>query len=311
MCVCNPKTLVKYDELPKINGVAIEGIYAMKHDIDGFYRNRDAYSNETPDYYLCSPYFFRDEKVLIKTLPKKIAAIFGIQEYEGKRVNITNLHYRTRDSANGSFVDETMSIGGNTVSGGNSHSFEVYRGMDNHGINIDSELAKKMLNTLKINVNIEPCKIWEYTFDPCTHLRNEGGLNYPDHACSGWRRWGEMPYVTYDNGEHIRVLYEPLKAHVYLEKVIPQKGDTGLIKVSFNSSYEDNHNIFCFISHWKENVKDAANEMIRWQIDGFSRDKRTIRATPLINDEPKSKERIEEFNGRSQWYKIMRYVPIL
>ena len=275
MVAVSKETIVKYEELPVINGVCIKAIYAYQRN-ENYYRCTDAPSIEKTDYYHCVPYFSKDNSINIKTLPKELADIFGNQVYGEDKIHVTHMSYRTSCSGNGSFTDDTMDICGSRINGTRS-SFSIYRGVKyDIGVPLDSELGKKMLNTLRKKYTVEECKIWEYTFDPCTHLRNEGGLNYPDYACQGWRRPHKMPYVTYDKCKTFRVYFEPMNMHVYLERIDEplEKGDV-FVMVDF-SRERDEWDKFCFINHWADTKQGCANEIIRYKVDSVSRDKKRL-----------------------------------
>lgn len=282
MCVCSPETLIKLEELPKINGVHISAIYAYKRNMS-YYRLSDANSIDETDFYLCVPYFHKDKPIRISTLPKELADIFGDQHYGSKKVHVTHMWYRTSDSCNGSFTDDSMEI----IGGGGR--FNIFRGIDDLGIDINSDLAVKMLNTLNKKFTVKECEEWEYMFYPCTHLRTEGGLNYPDLACSGWRR-EEMPYVTYDNCKNMRVYYPPMNMHVYISKLEnnPEIGDE-FICLNFNSDYEKSTQ-FCFINHWGSTKEGAANEIIRYRVDSIDKDKKGFKASAIVNEKPQFKK---------------------
>lgn len=303
MCVVHPNTLIEYNELPKINGVLISAIYAQKHDIDGFYTNRDLYVGETPDFYLCVPVFSRSGYIRIKELPNEFKEIFGNQIGYNRKVQINSISYRTSNSYNGSFVDDSICISGTKVTNKTSDSFSICRGVNDYGIGCNSDLGLKMLATLNLNVKVKACDEWDYMFYPCNKLFNIGGLNYPDTPCSSWKN-RDMPYVSYDNKENIRVYFEPTNSHLYLQRVEPEIGDEDLICVEFPTGYDKKPEIFCFINHWSRTKENAPNQIIRWRID--KKTKNSVDATAMINGEPEMKREKNTF----EWYRLMRLVNI-
>ena len=51
-----PNSIIKYDELPTINGELIESIFAYKWK-ENYYKAGDCPTGEKPDFFLCQSYF--------------------------------------------------------------------------------------------------------------------------------------------------------------------------------------------------------------------------------------------------------------
>jgi hypothetical protein len=281
MSVCSKETIIQYEELPEFNGIKIKSIYAQKRD-DGYYRTRDLWAGETPDFYLLVPYFFalhnepEYQYQYVKTLPESIACVFGIQEHEGSIMDVHYITYRTSGSGNGSFTDESMHLGGTLMTNKTSHSFSLYRGLNQYGVKAKSNLGKRMLGTLKTKIDAPHCKEWEYTYYPCSFIRTEGGLNYPDVALESWRWSYGRPYISNDNGknDNIRVWHEGMKAHVYLQRADNiENGEENLVHVDHSRHHDKKPEQFCIIDEWASTKEGAANEIIRFKAkktkDGF------------------------------------------
>ena len=312
MCVCSPETLVKNSERPKINGIEIAAIYSKKLYVTG---STDAYTSKETDFYLCVPWYgyITGKPFKIKTLPPVFAALFGKQKYKDRTLDITHISFRESDSSNGSFTDETMEI-----SDGNNRSFTIYRGcpyMIKHGaVDPDSSFGKKMLATLGSKSNAELCPEGFASYYPQTPIQRVGRFVYPDAAQPSWR-WlsGGRPYVTINHADqsNIRVYHEEYKAHLYLEQVIPQKGDEGLIRCKF--SYEQNADTRCNkgfnfvqLSEWTENKKEDPGGIIRWRILRMKRDKKSVEVAAVIND----KIQFREESWMSNYYRLNSMVKI-
>lgn len=279
MSVCSKETLIGINELPIFNGIRISAIYAQKRD-ENFYRVRDAYGDETPDFYLLVPYFWTSNKnQYVKTLPESLLKVFGKQTYNDKTTYVTHITYRTSDSSNGSFIDESIYL-----KGGN-FGISFYRGLDDkYGVNGNSELGKNILGTLNVKIDVPHCEEWEYTFYPCSFIRREGGFNYPDVACSGWRwLYGENPYISNEFGKrnNIRVWDDEYNAHLYLQRVTSvNDGDENLIVVEFSRYRDKKPDQFCTIQKWANTKKGAENEIIRFNAKMI---KNEIRLVPIVN----------------------------
>ena len=274
-----------YDsEFPKINGMKITAIYGRMetaHRTDQILS--DAY-DEKPDYYL----LVTDERdytnmksgkkpnIMTRELPKEIAAFFGEQEINGEKVYVTRMTIRERCSGNGSFVDQTLDFSGSCGAFCKVISYYRLKRWDKaHNLAIfkDEELGKKIESAFSgksYKVEALP-KDFDYEY-PCSYIRTEGGLNYPDTKLSGWRWIYGSPYVRniYDS-KFIRVFMEGLNAHVYLEEVDPQEGDIDLIKVQFRREYDskilgNKGDYFCNVVTWAPSKIEAPGEIIRYNV---------------------------------------------
>jgi len=280
----NKEILIKIDELPKINGVAIQSIYRCVHNLSGI---KGAYpDNENIFiYYECHPYFHtvNPKKYPVQRigkLPKELAILFdNVQttkyKYDDKKelversVKVSSIWYRTRCSGNGSFIDDSISVSGINLHNKTSGSISVTRGTKNFGVNEGSKVGKLLLNTLNISYKCELLNEWQYTYYPTTTLRNVDGLNYPDQQCSGWRRSNKMPYVSLDDKKSLRILNENIKAHVYLLKVEPDEVQEGVeyVLVNFNHSHDGEPDKYCNIRSWAHFKEDTPNQMIHYRVD--------------------------------------------
>lgn len=273
----NKEILIDIDELPKINGFAINSIYKCIHNLSGI---KGAYPDKENIfvYYTCYPYFYsvdpkRYPLQRIEKLPKELAILFDnsqVAEYKYNdkpvktQVIINSINYRTSCSGNGSFIDDSIYASGvNLIN--RSDSISVTRGT-NRKIN---EVGQLLLNTLNISYDCPLLKEWQYTYYPTTTLRRVDNLNYPDPECSGWRRDTKMPYVSLDNRKSLRVLNENIKAHVYLLKVEESEIEIGAeyVGVKFSYRYDEEPDKYCFIRSWAHFKEDSPNQMIHFKVE--------------------------------------------
>jgi len=274
MSICSKETIIGIDELPIFNGIRIKSIYAKKRD-ERYYETRDLYGDETPDFYLLVPYFSSQKDQYVKTLPDSLLNVFGNKTDKGKKGFVKSITYRTSGSGNGSFVDDSISLGG----------FSFYRGLDKkYGVDGNSEFGKNILATLNTKIDVPHCKEWEYCFYPCSFVRKEGGLNYPDVALDSWRwLYGKNPYISNEFGkrDNIRAWDEDMKAHLYLQRVDSvNDGDENLIIVRFSSHYDKKPDQFCTIQRWSDTKVNAKNEIMRFNVKTI---KNEIKLIPIVN----------------------------
>ena len=272
----NKEILIKDSELPKVNGVRINAIYAR---METAYRTDqilgDCYTDK-PDYYLLVT-DDRDYKngkwidkpdLKVKTLPPALAELFGKVEVNGKTKLVTNLWFRTRCSGNGSFIDESISFS----------SFSYYRlkrgTWGEESVFIGEPFEEKIKAVLGKSFKVEILPEWYNVEYPHTPLRNEGGLLYPDYKLSGWRRSYKMPFVSndYPSKDNIRVFYESYNAHVYLSRVKEiNEGDENLVAVSFSNDSNE-WNKFCCISTWADTKTEDPHGIIRYKALKFKKE---------------------------------------
>ena len=278
MSVLYKNTLIKIDELPKINGESIKAIFPMKY-YEKYNRVQSCYKGDVADYYYCSNYFHNGRDLRIKELPKEFKELMGDDSY---------ISYRVRGSGNGSFIDDSIYI-----SVIDSQNFSVTRGDNNTEF---SEIGVKLLNTLNKEYICEEVGEYEFIKTDSVPFRIEGGFSYPDKSCIGWRKPTEFPYVSNEVGsvDNIRVFDEDINAHVYLQKVSElKKGDTDLVRVIFTS---DKPHLFCNILKWTFNP----NDYIRFNIEVKHRDN-TYGAIAMNNTERRFKQTV--YNG--QMYRVI------
>lgn len=265
----NRELIIKREELPVVNGRRINAIYAC---METAYRTdqilHDCYTDK-PDYYhlVTNDRDFKDGRwfdvpdINVKTLPPALAALFGKVRINGEIKLVTNIWFRTSDSGNGSFTDQSISF----------KSFSYYRmerGTWGEGSVFKGEPFEEKINAvLNHKFTVEELPEWYDREYPHTPLRRVGELLYPDTKLSGWRRSYDMPFVSnnYPNNDHIRVFYAPYNAHIYLSRVKEiKKGDDNLVEVSFS---RDNNkwDKFCCISTWAETKKEDPLGIIRWK----------------------------------------------
>lgn len=263
----NSKSFVSTKNLPKINGMAIDGVYSQYCEVKERYQNQ--YADDTNYYKLSARYanntYSDDKDQLVKVLPDVFKKIFDTKVINGMQIKrIDSMWIRTSDSANGSFDDQTISLSCVTTNGNFFHP-ALYLGFPYkkdalHMIDPESELGLHM--TAMVSADSREHKIssllavdvlpdWYGTVFPQTFLRNEGGVNYPDAEREHWRSQCGSPYVTYDGKENIRVYDDNIKAHVYLTKVKSvELDDDNLVMVDF--AYDsDKRDKFCFIHSWR------------------------------------------------------------
>jgi len=296
MSICSKNTLITISELPTFEGIAIKAIYAQKRD-DIFYRTRDLYTGETADFYELVPYFIclkGYKNMFVKTLPESLLKVFGKQEYNGKTGFVKSITYRTSGSGNGSFVDDSISLGG----------FSFYRGLDKqYSVDGNSEFGKNILATLNTKIDVPHCKEWEYRFYPCSFVRKEGGLNYPDVALDSWRWCYGSPYVSNEVGKknNIRVWDDTMKAHLYLQLIdTVEDGEENLVCVRFSYHWDKKPDQFCNIQKWNNTKVGAENEIIKYKAhkvkDGFE-------LIPIVNGVEQSFKETLYFDST---YRIMK-----
>lgn len=275
-CYENKQILIKDNELPIVNGRRINAIYAC---METAYRTdqilHDCYTDK-PDYYhlVTDDRNYKNGKwidvpdLYVKKLPAELAALFGKVEVNGKTKLVTNLWFRTRDSSNGSFIDQSISFS----------SFCYYRlkrgtwGEDS--VFQGEPFEEKIKAVLGKKFTVEVLPKWYNVEYPHTPLRREGGLLYPDYKLSGWRRPYKMPFVSnnYPKQDHIRVFYEDYNAHIFLSRVNEiNEGDENLIAVSFSND-RDEWDKFCCISTWAETKKEDPNGIIRFKALKFKKE---------------------------------------
>lgn len=224
MCVVSPKTLIKYEELPKFNGKRIESIYAVYENShygkgvdNGYYVADILYFECHVHRWDCGIHYGKDrgKSILkVKDMPAEFNGLFGKIKNKGRRAFITNMWFRMEDSCNGSFTDGSIYTGG-WASNSTTDSYTVFRGVDYvnspehiYAINVDSVLGKAWLNILG-----KSFKVTEVEFADCGAKMEEGsldfackypykhtpirvidGLVYPDEKLPSWRGFNDMPY---------------------------------------------------------------------------------------------------------------------
>ena len=254
----NPKALIKYEELPRFNGLHIESIYAE-------YENSHYGRDEERDFYVadilyykcyvhhcdCNEYTKNKKRfIVVKDLPKEFDCLFGKVENKGIKTFITNMWFRDSCSGNGSFDDESIHLGG-WASNSTTGTLSLYRGTNYynkpeyaHSISTDGGLGRALLNILNKSFKVKEVEFWE-----CGAKMEEGSLDfackypykhtpiriidklvYPSEKLSSWRKYGYMPYRVPTEAflnqdffgvpdlKHLRVWDEDLKVHLYLER---------------------------------------------------------------------------------------------
>ena len=283
MSVVYKNTLIKIDELPKINGECIDAIYPMKY-YEEYNEVKSCYKGDTPDYYYCTSYFrlFSGRNLRIKELPKEFKNLIGNDRY---------ISYRVKGSGNGSFVDDSIRI--HVI---DSPSIFVTRGDNKTEF---SDIGIEMLNTLNKEYTCEEVGEYEFIKTDSIPFRIEGGLSYPDKSCIGWRGI-TSPYVSneIDSKDNIRVYDVKLNAHIYLQRVQPKKGDTDLVRVQFP---RDEGGLFCLINKWSF----GENEFIRYTIDVMHKDG-MVSVIGMFNEEKRHKCRCYS----NDFYKIINIIKI-
>ncbi len=265
----------RFRELPEVNGTRINAIYGRMNTAYIPYAPLvDAGANK-PDYYLlCTEdtYYdkdgnYRDKKnIKVKTLPKELAALFGTQKVKGKETYITRLWFRTSDSGNGSFTDQSIQLNG----AGSITYYRTKRWAEapKDAVFVGEPFEKKIVKVLGKKFKATELPEGYDVEYPCTYIRNEGGLNYPDVKQDSWRWLYGHPYISNkpNSTKNIRVYFEHLKAHLYLEAVEPKEGDENLIQVTFPSGRDKHPEQFCHLGEWAESKKEAPKELIRFKI---------------------------------------------
>jgi len=282
MCLVYHNTIIQRDELPKFNGRSVDSIYAVyansRYGKDGWY---------VADILYYNIHFRKEWKstvnvISIHKLPPEFEVFFGKVENKGKKIFVTNLRFRERDSANGSFCDESLSIGG-WAGNSTNDSLSIYRGggeytdkpENKYVIDIDGELGKSIMGTLNTNFTVDT----DFEFANCPYTLEEGsldfatkypyehtpiriidGLVYPDEKLPSWRWLHGMPYRTPDGDtdkKHLRIWDEDLKRHIYVEKTeTVEEGEEGLISISFpyksHEIYGSEGNAYCHVRRYNE-----------------------------------------------------------
>ena len=280
-------SLLSDSEFLKINGSRITAIYGRMET--AFRTDQllvDAYDKK-PDYYLLvtedRDYDYKKNEwidkpdIKTKKLPKEIAALFGPQEINGTKVYVTRMSIRKRCSGNGSFTDQTFDFGGGCGALSKTISYYRLKRWDNaYNLSVfqGEELGKKFEKAIVgKSYKVEALPDWFDIEYPCSYIRTEGGLNYPDVKLDSWRWSFGRPYVSndysnnYPNKKHIRVFHAEWNAHLYFEAVDePKEGDDNLVQITFSYGYEKKGDQFCHIAGWNETKKEDPNGIIRWKI---------------------------------------------
>lgn len=256
--VTNSHTLLSKEEYPKFNGKRIHSIYA-EYENSGY---RGSFYSADVLFYKC--YYdewtyesgTREKFLSVKVLPEPFRRIFGERHIGGRNVFLKNMYIRKSDSANGSFIDQTLDFGGWNA-GGSTYTASMYRGVENHGPEemqvggwlrevIDNEIIGKSFEVDTVEFWECGSKMLEGTLDfatkyPYKHcpVRIVDGLVYPDEKLSTWRwlrglpyrepsvrPWDTPPETPADlalrmfsyRPKHMRVLDDKLGLHVYLER---------------------------------------------------------------------------------------------
>jgi hypothetical protein len=311
----NKEILIKYDELPEINGEKIKHIYMQQFDTRGI-KDYTVRPEHASVYYHCVPYFNlsdRHEVQRVRKLPKEIQDIFDnlqVAEYKNhetgevwtKKINVSSISFRTDCSGNGSFIDSSIDLSGGY--GNNSAHLSVTRNDKYKTVTEQTGLYDRIIKMLNVKATIPVLSEEEYTYYPSTTLRKVDGLNYPDPVCNGWRWLHGMPYVPNNpfNRNSIRVFDEELKCHLYLNKVQKDEIEVGAEYIKVHFSYERDKTMYCNISKWADSKKDLAGQYIRYRIDSI--DKKYIHVT-VVDQQPRyAKEKYEDY--LPDFYQIAR-----
>ena len=309
----NRRLLITDEELPRVNGVSINAIYAQ---METAYRTdqimRDANEKQVPDYYLLvtDDKDFKDGKwkdvpdLKVRTLPPSLANLFGKHIINGETKFVTNLWIRTRCSGNGSFIDQSISFSSfsyyRTKRFTNSNESNVFIG-EPFEENIKAVLGKKF------KAEVMPPE-FDVEFPVC-YIRREGGLNYPDTKLSGWRRYGNLPYVSNNgyNTDNIRVYYEPWNAHLFFQVVKePEVGDEELVKIHFPRLQSESPDQFCHIARWNDTKKEDPDGIIRWTINKVDKkDNWSYHVTSVLNGRVQFKQQCH-----NDFYRLVSIVKI-
>ena len=322
--------LFSRDEFPKVNGVRITAIYGrMETAYSSSSLLTDAYDKK-PDYYLLvtEDRDYKDGKwidkpnIMTRELPKEIAEFFGPQDINGNKVYVTRMSIRKSCSGNGSFTDETLDFSGSCGALGKTISYYRLKRWDNaYSLSIfeAEELGKKIESVFcKKSYTVEALPSdFNYEY-PCNYIRTEGGLNYPDTKCSGWRWLYGSPYIRnqYDK-KCIRVFLEDLNAHVYLEEIEPQEGDTDLIKVQFKREYDNKllgskGDYFCNVITWSSSKTEAPGQIVRYNVLKRTKHRKengggeSIQVAAMVGDEIQHKKDM----GLDGFYRLIKFSTI-
>jgi hypothetical protein len=275
MAVVYPNTIIRYNELPEINGELIDAIYSQKWD-EEFNKSRDCYSDEEPDFYLCTSYFrlHSGRNLRLFKLPEGLQKIFDGVQIGDKTVRASYMSFRTSGSGNGSFTDDSFYLRGK---GSEYHSY--YRGSDDKaGVPTNSEFPQLVLASLNQKYTCEEVPEYDMRNLPHSTFRVEGGQTYPDKQVEGWRRIFDMPFVALDSKRNdMRVYNDLIKAHVYLTRAYPKKGDAELVKVKIQDAN------FCFISSWASYKEGDGNQMIRHTVESKYRNGEGFKVRAMSN----------------------------
>lgn len=277
----NKEILIKLDELPEINGESIEYIYRVAFDTSGVERVSPP-KDEREYYYECVPYFRLQGHPTIRTrkLPEKLQKIFDEPQYAkyqntetGKirevGVKVTSISYRTRCSGNGSFIDESITLRGASMTRSNQSDWILIRRNDKDITSKElTGITEKILaETINIKAKVKELEEHEWKYYDCTTLRRVDNWWYPSPVCSGWRRSHKMPYVTLDNRKSLRVLNEELRCHVFLIKPDEYEEGREYKCVDFHWNHREEPEKYCFIKSWAHFKEDNPNGMISYRID--------------------------------------------
>lgn len=281
MCLVNKYTLLSRDEFPKINGIAIRGIYPYKLKHNG---STHIFSG-TPDYWRLVPLGRKDKDIKLKALPEPFYSILGKGDMS------THMSYREHDSANGSFTDETVSLVLGERNYLNFYRAEPYMDKYDCTIKKDSKLGKLILSTIGLDIKVDVLDDSYGVWYEQTYIERVGSVWYPDVAQESWRWLHGMPYVSnnYLDNTHIRVLNRKLGIQYYMERIEPKKDMDNLVIINFPNNSDKRGYEFCNPITWSERKLEDPNGLVRYRILHIKRDG-SIQVAAILNDKIQFKE---------------------
>jgi len=323
----NNEILIKIDELPEINGMAIKSIYLTSYDSRGI-KDYIVSKDHAEPYYECIPYFNtvdRTKYPIIRTrkLPKELQEVFDTPQsikYQDTKtgeitrestINVTSMSFRTSSSGNGSFIDDSISLRGG-IKYGRTDYISVTRNNKNTTHKELTGAYDRIIKVINTKGTVEVLKEHEYCYYPSTALRRVDNWNYPTPVCSGWRSGTKMPYVTLDNRKSLRVLNVELDCHVFLIKVTEEDIEIGgeYKFVQFNYRHDEEPEKYCFIKSWNSSKEGDPNGMLSYRVDKVKKSEYSepIAECTIMGQQ---KRYANETVSIESLYRVVRILPII
>ena len=262
-------------KLPRLNGVSIESIHAP------CYLSSDMAMLDTCHWGFTAENTFTDTSDINRmgVLPQEFKDLLGWQTINGQKYFVQSVWFRTSKSGHAS-EDSLMSISVAEKTG----SISIWRDKGKPhwtgGLTHMEPYVQKWLQLFDTDIEVSypkyPNRVnvdWEPRFPKIksehgTMFEYVDGVTYPTMFSLHWIPFGHLPFVSltvgesgWPNNKKIRVYDKVTNRHLFFEKVEGEdinKGDTGLMKVSFN---RDNP-FYAHIVRWRDN-KDIVTYTVK------------------------------------------------